>query len=260
MNVSPSVTAPSALLTLAYLNGTDILSRTLSLTKSNFVEFAVAESVQYWLKHDDIRKQHGFAIRIQFTNEQNLYGCRTDLLSLIQSNTNPVTQPMLAVYSYNHNENNFQEALDRTMNMRQKRSTGTSTYSTAIQALKIGSGSSCQRYTLNLTKSDIEYMTGLTDIIAPTTFNIGTCGGGCDSFQRLGGTHSKILSHLTDNPSSNEPAAASKNKYKKCCVPYSYQSIIYVYYNTTVSPPVVVVQPLHGLLVDKCKCMYTYEE
>lgn len=103
--------------------------------------------------------------------------------------------------------------------------------------------------TSNLFKLMVEAAAGTSDfeILYPVTFDIGTCGGVCDSGIPFDSpsNHAPLLDFLLRDGTISNPGS-----YYKCCVPVKYRSLrIYV------NSPSIAIVTIENIIVDTCECL-----
>lgn len=236
--------------TLSYLNNTEIMQQTLEISTSQWITFKVAPAVYEWVKVSS-SEPRGFLIKVINTdNKEEEVTCQNGHFKIINLRDDPITQPLLVVYTYDYEPRIFQtleKALKQQKNdTRERRAT--------IGDLK---EKHCSLVDFTVTRNEINSVLGQQGVLmlVPDSLKINLCGGVCEAGKRIRSLHSTLLNLLLSQKDTTVPDARN---HTKCCVPIKYESINYVLMDKNKSPPFYETSVLPFVVAKQCGCVYSY--
>jgi hypothetical protein len=243
----------------------------LSPSREGWIVFDVLSHVNRWRAANHSHKNIHFYIVTypsldDMTKDVNGKDCRSSSIKFDQAlaedrNTSEIDkdfQPLLMIYSHNLDDIMLNvSALIEAADSKQRRDvSSTTSYSGVSDATPTPDPmGSCRKHNYEIDRDTFNTIWHLgqssQDVLVPTTFNIGVCGGDCDrDVPRSLAQHSIILYylHLRDHQTPYRNIA-----WGQCCAPVKYRSV-----ETLFSLPnngEFRIVTLRDLSVERCSCL-----
>ena len=249
LDVMESIDDSEVEILLLLLNGTEIHTRTITASSSQWLEFSVGPVINEWLRNTAHNSTTGFKIIIKQNSEGTTPS--SDCYSNLKIRTQNVDDylPLLTVYSYDTDESPrpFAEIVEKAMEkaitsinsnstMRPKRAVSNSTEPCSKKLFRVS------------TKWLNEYILENHKIIGPDEIDINYCQGTCPKNVFINRVHSALL-YLFD---IKEHQNFNRDEFCQYCVPLEYTQIKVLIKDSSA----YVMRPLGEISVKSCGCIY----